>query len=83
MGELAVLPGLVFALGVGITIIVDVHGVFHFKLGYYFTSCRLHYLTLLYKLLLALRDATVACNTGRGAKVIYLRAVVKRNKGDY
>ena len=75
MGELAVLPGFVLALGAGITIIVDFHGVFHLDViflqaiacstGRYF-----------YKLSLAVRDTT---GGGWGAKVILFRAVVKRH----
>ena len=41
----------------------------------FFTSCRLQYLTLFYKLALAILDTT---GRGSGAKVILFRAVVKR-----
>ena len=85
MGELAVLPGFVLALGAGITVIVDFHGVFHLDVIFlqavacntrrYFTSYRLQYLTLFYKLSLAVQDTT---GRGSGAKVILFRAVVKR-----
>ena len=43
---------------------------------HYFTSCRLQYGTVFYKLSLALQDTT---GRGSGAKVILFRAVVKRD----
>ena len=67
MGELAVLPGFVLALGVGITIIVDFHGVFHYLMC--LTGC----------VTAAEPPPTGQVTRGGGTKVILFRAVVKRD----